>query len=202
MCAAVSILVAMSGPNLVVDNTLDINEKEIKDKKNLMFEDNAIFQEKAKYERVQNGKASFVNVQLLDENENVINLVEYEQNLTLRMSIEIHEDLHLLDYAYQIRNENGVEGVYSNSIIENCSLHNLKEGDRYVIDWFFKASLTNFHGNYSIVSILGILIDYEQLEAEYCDLVPISVQFQMLPRKGSPVPGIVHWDNKVEIVKL
>lgn len=172
-----------------------------KDKKHNVFEDNALFLEKAAYQRVQNGKASIVNVQLLDENEELALFVEYEQKLTLRVAIEIHEDIHTLEHGYQIRNEDGVEIVHSDSIIENKSLHNLKKGNRYIIDWRFKASLTDHHGNYTIATGLLILINYDKRLFEFCDRVPISFQFHMNPRPWWPLIGMVCWDNEVDIVK-
>ncbi len=178
-----------------------ILEKDVKDKTLEVFEDNASFLKKAAYQRIQNGKANFANIQLLNENEDIISFVNYEQNVILRMSIEINEDLHLLDYGYQIQNEDGIEVVYSDSITENKSLLNVKKGDRYVIDWNFKTSLTHIHGKYNVLCALGIPMNYEKVMFEFCDRVPISVQFQMQPKAGIPICGFVHWHNKVDIIK-
>lgn len=163
------------------------------------FENNALFLEKASYQRTQNGKANLVNVQLLDENENIVFFVNYEQQLTLRMAIEIHEEIDTLVHAYQIRNQDGVEIIHTDSIIENKNLINVKKGDRYIIDWHFKASLSR--RNYTITSGLFIPISYEPPKLEFCDMVRIAVQFTMQIRQGFPLLGIAHWDNKVEIVK-
>lgn len=188
-------------------NTTDLQKNfekknlSLNDNKKKFFEENALFQKKAKYQRIQNGKADIVNVQLLDENEESVYFVEYEQKVILRMAIEIHEDIHLLDYGYQIRNENGVEVVHSDSIIDKKRLHGAKKGDRYLIDWDFKTSLTNIGGKYSILTGLVIPINYDLQQYEICDRVPISVQFEVMSRKGFPLLGFVHWDNKIDIFK-
>ena len=178
----------------VKTNTKDNKHKEF-------FENNAIFLEKASYQRTQNGKANLVNVQLLDEKENIVFFVNYEQQLTLRMAIEIHEEIETLAHGYAIRNQDGIEIIHSDSIIENRNLINVKKGDLYIIDWHFKASLSDNRGNYTISSGLFIPISYGPPKLEFCDRVPISTQFTMQIRPDFPLLGIAHWDNKVEITK-
>ncbi|MHC4267850.1 MAG: ABC transporter ATP-binding protein [Planctomycetota bacterium] len=184
-------------PSTSLENT-KTNAKDNKHEE--FFEDNAIFLKKASYQRTQNGEANLVNVQLLDENENIVFFVNYEQQLTLRMAIEIHEEIDTLVHEYQIRNQDGVQIIHSDSVIENKNLVNVKKGDRYIIDWHFNASLS--HGDYTISSGLFILISYEPPKLEYCDRVPIATQFSMQIRPGFPMLGIAHWDNKVEIVNI
>ena len=119
------------------------------------------------------------------------------------MAIEIYEDIHVLDHAYRIRNQNGLGLIHSDSILENKSLYNVKKGERYIIDWHFKASLTNFHGNfYTIASALIIPVNYEEVLLEFCDRVLIAVQFKMLQRQKFPLIGLIHWENEVDIFKM
>ena len=106
---------------------------------------------------MQNGKANIENVVLLSGNEENIYFVEYEQKVILRMAFEVNEDLKILDYGYQIRNENGVDIIHSDSIIENKSLINVKKGERFVVDWHFKISLSHISGKYTVLTGLVIL---------------------------------------------
>ena len=164
-----------------------------------IFINNAEFQKRASFQRIQNGKASFVNVQLLDEDENEIQFVEYEQNVILRMAIEIFEDIDVLGFGYLIRNKNGIEVAHSGSYIENKKLQSVKKGERYIIDCRFKASLQ--HGNYNVVCTLAIPINIEISKAVFCDFVTLAFQFVMEPRRGGVLHGLVHLDNKIEIYK-
>lgn len=165
------------------------------------FKYNEDFEKRASFERVQNGKASFKSVVLLDENGNTIESIEYGQKVILRMAIEVHEDIHLLGYGYHIRDANGVDVVYSDCFMENKNcLENLKAGDKYIIDWHFNARVRQ--GRYSIASVISIPLDAEIGHVDFCDFIPISCQFVMNIRRPSRLYGLVHWDNDVVINKI
>jgi homopolymeric O-antigen transport system ATP-binding protein len=170
------------------------------DKKETAFIDNMAFQKAALFERIQNGKARFVNVQLLDENESAMSCVAYGQTVMLRMAVEVKEDLHLLGCGYHIKDKNGVSIVNSNSSIEDRMLHSANKGDRYIIDWRFKMSL--MEGQYNIACVLSVPLNIEVGEVDFCDYVPCALQFQMEKRKVSQLYGYVHWDNSVEITNI
>lgn len=161
---------------------------------------NLDFQKRAEYQRIQNGKASFENIQLLNDRNEEITLVDYEQEVTLRMTIEILDDIPELTFGYHIRDRNGVDVVYSDSVIENKNMYAVKKGDMYIIDWKYKSSLK--HGNYNIACILSIPVDVSSGRVEFCDYVPLAVQFSMAIRKGALLFGSVHLENNVEINKL
>jgi lipopolysaccharide transport system ATP-binding protein len=161
------------------------------------FIENSAFQKRASFQRIQNGKAIFVNVQLLNQEGQETSSVDYEENVTLRMAIEVYEDIEELAFGYHIRDKNGIDIVYSDSVIEEKNLHCVKEGDRYIIDWQFRASL--IQGMYNIACVLSIPIVIEIGQVDFCDFIPLAVQFSMTPRKDSSLYGIVHWDNLVKI---
>ena len=164
------------------------------------FSNNLDFQKKASFQRIQNGKANFVNIQLLDENENQINHVDYEHLVTLRMAIEVCEDMHMLVFGYHIKDINGVYIVYSDSIIENKTLNYPKKGDRYILDWKFRVSLKD--GTYNIVCVLSIPVNIVMGQVDFCDFIPLAVQFQVLPNRVSRLHGSVHWENEIVITNI
>ena len=182
-------------------DTTDDNRQNVREKEHKAFGENTPFLEKAQHDRLRNGKASRVNVQLLNENEEVIFSIEYGQQLILRMAIEIHEDIDKLDYGYTILNEYGVEVVHSDSVIEDKSLCNAKKGERYIVEWKFKSSLTCIHGDYTVLTALAIVIDYENIILDFCDRVPISVQFKMISRPFFRLLGMVHLENELVVIK-
>ena len=190
----------LENEQIVIKKTLDTKDiLSSKYDKTQTFINNMEFQKKALFRRIQNGKASFVNIQLLDEYENEIQFVDYEQNVILRMAIETHEAIETLSFGYIIKNKNGVDIINSNSLIENKWLQKVTKGERYIIDWKFKASLQ--HGLYNIACVLSIPIDISVSKVDYCDYVPLAIQFEMGRRKEGELYGIVHWDNKIEIYK-
>lgn len=165
-----------------------------------VWTDNSEFLKRAAYQRIQNGKANFINILLLNESGEKIETVEYQQKVTLRMAIEICEDIDVLCFGYHIRDSKGISAIYSDSHIENQNLHCLKKGEKYIIDWRFKASLQE--GNYNIVSVLSIPIDIKNSLVDFCDFVPLSFQFSQQPSENFHLYGHVHWDNEIVQIKL
>jgi len=88
------------------EQQLELENQKKEEQRLTAFSDNAIFLEKAPFNRTQNGKASLVNVQLLDEAGNAIEAVKYNQLVTLRTAVEIHEDITVLLFGYHIRDKN------------------------------------------------------------------------------------------------
>ena len=187
-------------PRIVEKVALKSGDGLFKGKQEQIFFNNSEFQKRSAFQRIQNGKANFANIQLLDEHENELKLVKYEQNVILRMAIEIFEDIPTLGFGYHIRDKNGVDALYSDSFIEDNSLHSVKGGERYIIDWCFKSSLQ--HGIYNIACVASIPIAIERGKVEFCDYVPLAVQFQMETRSGAKLCGLVHLDNYLKIHKV
>lgn len=157
------------------------------------------FQNRASFQRIQNGKARFSNVQLLDEYGKKISIVRYEQKVILRMAIEIFEDIPVLGFGYHIRDKDGCDIVYSDSYVENSNLHSAKKGERYIINWSFRASLN--YGIYTISCPLSIPIDIVSSHVVFCDFIPIAVQFTVNRERDIFLYGSVHWKNDVKINK-
>ena len=161
----------------------------------LFFQENETFLRLANFQRIQNGKASFQNVILLDERDRPISAVSYGQSVTLKMIFSIESEIENLAFGYHIRNKDGVDVIYSDNLIEEMPISNAKIGDRYVVDWQFKVALMG--GNYTIACILSIPINLMNGDIDCCDFVPIAAQFSVTPRQPSPLYGNVHWQNKV-----
>lgn len=173
-------------------------EKQYQDKNN-SFVNNTAFQKRAAVQRINNGKAQFLNVQIINEKGEEISSIDYEQEVILRMAIEINDDIPEIAFGYHIRDKNGTDIVYSDSLIENKNLKLVNKGERYIIDWHFKTSL--IQGIYNIACVLSIPIDLEIGKVNFCDFVPLAVQFNVTPRRKSCLYGSVHWENLVEIQK-
>ena len=164
------------------------------------FRNNDSFLKKASFQRIQNGKANFVNIQLLNKHKQEIQNVDYDQEVILRMAIEINEDHQMLGFGYHVRDKNGSDIIYSDSVIEDKSLISVKKGEKYIIDWQFKASL--MQGIYNIACGLSIPIDLKIGKVDFCDFVPLGIQFNVAPREGSILYGSVHWDNSIQLTKI
>jgi lipopolysaccharide transport system ATP-binding protein len=162
------------------------------------FTPSADFLRRASFQRLQNGKAYFLNAQLLDQQGEELAQVTFDQEVTLRMAIQITADIpDRLEFGYHIRDANGVDLVYSDSIIEQAGIAAPRMGDRYVVDWAFKAALQA--GNYTIAVGMSIPIDGQRLLIDRCDFIPLAIQFYVEPQRDSSLYGAVHWNNLVRI---
>jgi lipopolysaccharide transport system ATP-binding protein len=162
------------------------------------FVPGADFLKRAAFQRLQNGKAHFLNVQLLDHYGNEVVQVEYDQDVILRMAIQVTADISdRLEFGYHIRDAHGVDLVYSDSMIEQTGIVTPRIGDRYVVDWRFRTAL--HAGNYTIAVGMSIPIDLQLSFVDRCDFIPLAIQFYVEPRRESYLYGAVHWDNHVRV---
>lgn len=165
-------------------------------KGNVWFENNQAFLKNAAYQRIQNGKLEFVNIQLLDMQERPVMSVVYGQMVILRMAILVHEDTACFGTGYHLRNAAGMELVYSDSRIEEQAVTDARAGACYLMDWRFRVSLRE--GKYNIACVMSLPVNLEARQVECCDFVPCAIQFDVLTN-ACEMGGYVHWHNDVDI---
>lgn len=153
------------------------------------------FAQRASFQRIRNGKATFVNVQLLDSAYQVAPQVTFNDEVVLRMVVSATDDLPALAIGYHIRDRNGFDIAYSDTGIENAHLRDLRRGQTYVVDWTLKVPIRA--GNYSIAAVAAIPIDMTIGKVETCDHVPIAVQFGVTPGPYLPMHGAVRLQGHV-----
>ena len=163
----------------------------------VFYADNHIFLQHASYQRTQNGKADFYNVQLLDEEGNELSLVQYGQRVCLRMTFFAHEDIPALGFAYHIRSANGVEVVYSDTHLDGKPLLSVQQNGKYILDWSFEVSLQA--GTYNLAACMSMPQDLTIGKVDFCDFVPCAVQFSVVTEPDAHVYGYVHWPNEVQV---
>ena len=162
-----------------------------------------IFNKNAAYRRTQNGRASFVNVQLLDIGGEPISEVVFEQEVVLRMVVKFHSDVDCLGFGYHIRNATGIDLVYTDSRFDGMKvIFDAKADEIYVVDWRFKVALRQ--ELYDIACVISIPNGEAMDFPDVCDFVPCALQFAVV----NPDPnlnlggGYVHWHNDLSITKL
>ncbi len=162
-----------------------------------------IFKNNAAYQRLQNGRASFENVQLLDLDGEPIFEVIFGQEVILRTFIKFNEDIECLAMGYHIRNLNGVDLVYNDSRFSDVkAIFDAKRGEIYVVDWQFKMELRQ--EIYNFACSISTPVEESLDSPDLCDFVPCALQFKVIsPNKFLSLPGgYVHWHNDMEITKL
>ena len=163
-----------------------------------------IFAKNAAYQRIQNGKANFENIQLLDLNGEPIFEVTFAQEVILRMVIKFNADVSILGMSYHIRNKNGVDLVYTDSRFSDTkAIFDAKSGEVYIVDWKFKIEMKQDE-LYNFACTISIPVEETLDSSDICDFVPLAVQFKVVsPNKYlSLAGGYVHWHNDMEINKF
>ncbi len=151
------------------------------------------FSMRAEFNRLQNGMAEFLNIQLLSESGQSAEVFDSGKDVILRIDFRANEDIKLIGLAYHIRDKNGFELIYSDTSIESCNTSNLQMYDVVSYDWKFKLNLRE--GDYSIAVMLSIPQDLSIDRVEVCDFIPLAVNFKVLRGNKLPLYGAVYWPN-------
>ena len=163
--------------------------------------DTTLFAKNAAYQRIQNGRLEFLNVQLLDERTGqVLQEIEYGQMVTLRMVIRANEAVDCFGTGYHLRGKDGIDVVYGDSQLDEQWIYDAKPGECYVMDWTFQAELRE--GLYNIACVMSIPVDLPLArKVECCDFVPCALQFTV-SRNIEEMGAFVHWHNDVVVKKI
>ncbi|MPM84962.1 hypothetical protein SDC9_132038 [bioreactor metagenome] len=121
---------------------------------------------------------------------------QFGQRAVLKMVIEAHADIARLCVGYHILDYTGVDVVYSDTAIEDCDLCELKAGHIYTVEWRFELMLAD--GVYNIACVCSVPLDMSIGSVEFCDYVPLAVQFAMQRREGAKLYAKAYWKNEVE----
>lgn len=158
---------------------------------------NPAFTKRAAFQRLQNGMAEFLDVCLLDCSGTPIEMVEFGQEVTLRMLLRTHVPLHMIGTAYHIRDKNGFDVIYADTEIEQSPIKSLSAGEVVSLDWRFKVNLKS--GGYTIATMLSVPQDLTIGKVEICDFVPLAVNFEVVSGKHLPIYGVAYWPNKLSV---
>ena len=138
---------------------------------------NEEFQKTSIFQRIQNGKATFTNVSLLDKNLTPTYLIEFGKATIIRYHVNILEDVQNITFAFHIRDKNGVELIYDDTILHGNQNLSFRAGDKLIIDWEFTVNLQA--SAYNIAAMISIPLNYDIGEVYVCDFVPIACSFEV-----------------------
>lgn len=155
------------------------------------------FAKRATFQRLQNGKAQFLNVEMLDQAGRACELCTFGQPVTLRMRLRANQPIREICVAYHVRDKNGFDIIYSDSAVENQAITQVQAGESISIDWHFSAFLRE--GDYTIATMLSIPEDLELAQVEVCDFVPLALNFKVSRGKSLPIYSAAYWPNQVTV---
>lgn len=152
-----------------------------------------VFDRKSSYGRIRNGLAEFTNIEMLNVNGKVIKIVNYGEKVNLKMSVIIHEPAESIAFGFHIRNQDGVDVLFSSSGVDVDFLEKLESGMTIDIQNMFYLNL--IQGTYTIAAVLSRPIDIENGIVDFCDFIPIAYDFEMCKRQPVPIYGLVGITN-------
>lgn len=166
--------------------------------------DDTVFARLASIQRMGNNKATIRNVQLTDARGVPSEGFLHGQEVRLRVLVTVNAPIPLLAFGYHIRDRNGVDVAYSDSLIENQPIRNPAPGSTFLIEWTFALPLRN--GPYNVVAVVSSPDeaapgpDYGSEEFVLCDFVAVAAQFHVA---GTTIlHGLVKLDNHVMVRPL
>ena len=162
-----------------------------------------LFQKNAAYNRIQDGRANFENIQLLNLDGEPISEVIFGQEVILRMTVKLHENISFLGMGYHIRNSTGIDLIYTDSRFDGMkAIIDGKRGEIFIVDWKFKVELRQ--ELYDIACVISTPNDETFSDVNICDFVPCALQFSALHSDNRMIMtgGYVHWHNDLKISKL
>lgn len=155
------------------------------------------FSQRAAFQRLQNGMADLILVQLLDQKGLVKDVFEFGEEIILRMIFRANVQIPSVALAYHLRDKNGFDVIYSDTVIEKTPIVNISAGEKVVIDWKFKSLLRD--GEYSISAMLSVPQDLSIGKAEVCDFVPLAANLRVIRGNHLPIYGVAYWPNVLTV---
>jgi ABC-type polysaccharide/polyol phosphate transport system ATPase subunit len=188
----------MTLQNLSFDNTESM--RKVKDISKLnsdspsKFREDPEFAQKVAPFRQGTGQAKVVNVQVLDGNEEEIELVDFNQQVSLRIHIQFYDNC-ILCIGYHIRDNKNIEILGSNSIIEDIGEVKGCKGQDLVVD--FETCIPLMEGNYNVTVVLS-KETVPNRAATFIDCVENTAVFRVAERKDCRIWNKVYIANKIK----
>jgi lipopolysaccharide transport system ATP-binding protein len=139
------------------------------------------FDDRVRVFRHGTGAARIRDVELLDGQGRQVSSVEYDEEVTLRVHIEYHEDAPFSILGFSIRDKTGTDILGTNTHEENVPLPARRAGDTVVVD--FRQRLPLAGGTYSVTTALA----YDRSKPNYFDWVDNALVLTVLPPESGKI---------------
>jgi ABC-type polysaccharide/polyol phosphate transport system ATPase subunit len=164
----------------------------------LLFKSDQTFEKNVSLFRHGTGEARIKNVELLDSENKLINLVNFNQKVTIRIYIEFYQNIQL-GVCYHIRDSKNIEIIGSDTYVENNSLIEGAPGDKNIVD--FDVNLEIIEGYYNLFVLLTKPVIFNRT-AVFIDSVENAYTFQMQERFPAKIWDRVYLKSKVTVYKI
>ncbi len=159
------------------------------------------FEQSVSMFRIGIGGARILYAELLDENGQPLELVEFNQSVWVRILFEAYEEKELTVNFY-IKDDKNIPITGSNLVLSNHPLLRVKPGERFLVKYHLPA-LPLQHGIYSLnVSLMEPTTSTINAPVVFVDYVENAATFNMAPRKKVSISAKVFLFPAVEVSRL
>jgi lipopolysaccharide transport system ATP-binding protein len=154
------------------------------------------FEQRAKFNRVGNGHAQIVNVQMLRNDQHSADY-EFGDEALIRIVVRTEKPLENLNVSLKIRTLQGSDVVFFDTRLQHELGRHYQAGAHYCFDW--KVKLPLLHGNYALACGLAHPPKNPGDDWLFVDIVPHAYEFRVAPRMGGMIDGFVTLPAELEI---
>lgn len=153
------------------------------------------FSKKVEVFREGTGTVQVIGFQLTNINNMPIKVVDFDQEVKLRIAIEFFEDKEVV-VGYHIRDDKNIELLGSSILRENNSLLKGKAGERFLVEFITKLPL--LEGTYSVTLVISEPV-VPNRSALFDDLIDNAEVFEVLENPKVKLWNKVYIKNSLEI---
>lgn len=174
-----------------------VKVEEFSTKKEIKFDWNPNFMSRVEKFRQGIGNAKVVNVEILNKDEKLINDIEFNQEVRIRLYVYFEKECTVC-VGYHIRDNKNIEILGSNTVFEGIGEINGKEGDKLIVT--FSTKLPLIEGMYNISTVLSKVV-IMNVSANFQDYTQDGVIFRMLENSNCKIWNKVYINNSVELIR-
>ena len=154
------------------------------------------FEQRAQFNRVSNGHAKIVNVQMLRNGQHGADY-EFNDEALIRIIVRMDKSLTNLNVALKVRTLQGSDVMFFDTRLQHEMGRHYQVGMLYQFDWRIKLPM--MHGNYALAIHMAHPPEKTGDDWQFVDMVPHAYEFRVAPRKEAMLGGFVTLPAELEI---
>lgn len=154
------------------------------------------FETRAQFNRLGNGHAQVINVQMLRHGQHAADC-EFDDEVLIRAVVRMDKPLKNLNMSLKIRTLQGSDVVFFDTRLQHEIERKYQAGFIYCFDWKIKLPL--LHGNYALACGLAHPPEKPGDDWQFVDIVPHAYEFQVVPRREGMIDGYVTLPANLDI---
>lgn len=157
------------------------------------------FARHAAFNRVGNGDAEIINVQMLRNGVHTLDFA-FDDEAHILVFVRFYRTLQYINQAIKVNTLQGVCVLFQDTRLQGEMDRAYEAGNTYAFEWSLKLPL--MHGAYGLSCGLAIPPRIAGDDWVFVDMVPLAYQFSVTPRREGMIGGFVTLPASLEINRL